>query len=90
MRSASFFACFVSTGSGVPGTMGMPLASAARRAADLSPITSIACGEGPMNVRPASATAAANWARSDRKPYPGWIRVARERRAASRIASIDR
>ena len=90
MRSACFLACFASTGSGVPGTIGMPLASAARRAAALSPIISIACGGGPTNVSPASPTASAKWARSDRKPYPGWIRVAFARRAASRIASIDR
>ena len=68
IRSACFLACFASTGSGVPGTIGMPLASAARLAAALSPIVSIASGGGPMNVMPASPTALANPARSDRKP----------------------
>ena len=49
-------------------------ASAARRAAALSPMVSIACADGPTNVRPASVTASANCARSDRNPYPGWTK----------------
>ena len=90
IRSACLRAARRSTGCAVPGTIGIPLASAARRAAALSPMISIASGVGPMNVRPASTTAAAKLPRSARKPYPGWTIVAFERRAASRIASIDR
>ena len=90
MRSACRLALRRSTGSGVPGTIGIPAASAARRAAALSPIVSIAPADGPTNVRPASVTSWANRARSDRKPYPGWTIVAFACRAASRMASIDR
>ncbi len=68
MRSASAGARSRVTGSGVPGTMGTPTRSAARRAADLSPIISIASAGGPMNVKPESATALAKCARSDRNP----------------------
>ena len=91
MRSACFLACFASTGSGVPGTIGMPLASAARRAAALSPIVSIASGDGPTNVRPASATASGELRRAPRgSRIPGARGWPSARRAASRIASIDR
>ena len=38
-----------------PGTTGTPLAIAAARPAILSPISSIASGDGPMNVSPCSA-----------------------------------
>ena len=68
MRSASAGACSIVTGSGVPGTIGTPTRSAARRAADLSPIISIASAGGPMKVNPESATARAKCARSDRNP----------------------
>ena len=43
-----------------PGTTGTPAAIMRRRASTLSPIASIASGEGPMNVSPASRTARAN------------------------------
>ena len=59
MRSASTDASWIAIGSGVPGTIGTPTSSAARRAAALSPISSIASAGGPMNVWPASATARA-------------------------------
>ena len=59
-RSACFFAWRMSTGSGVPGTIGTPLRSAIWRAAALSPIISIASADGPTNVNPASFTASAN------------------------------
>ena len=68
MRSACLRAVRRSTGSEVPGTIGIPLASAARRAAALSPIISMASALGPTKVIPASVTAAANWARSARNP----------------------
>ncbi len=45
---------------------------------------------GPTKTSPASSTARANAARSDRKPYPGWIASAPVARAASTIASIRR
>ncbi len=67
-RGASFLAWAMSTGSRVPGTIGMPAASAKRRAADLSPICSIAEALGPTNVNPASSTAWAKCARSARNP----------------------
>ena len=89
-RSACFLAWRMSTGSGVPGTIGTPLRSATRRAAALSPMISIASADGPTNVNPASAVACAKCARSARNPYPGWMNVARDLRAASRMAPIDR
>jgi BirA family biotin operon repressor/biotin-[acetyl-CoA-carboxylase] ligase len=89
-RAASFFAFARSTGSRVPGTIGMPAASAIFRASALSPIASIAGAVGPTNVMPASSTACANCARSARKPYPGCTRVAFDLRATSTMRSIDR
>ena len=65
---ACAFAWSMSTGSAVPGTIGIPAASAMRRAADLSPIVSIAAAGGPTKVSPASVTAAAKAARSARNP----------------------
>ena len=88
--AASFFARARSTGSRVPGTIGIPAASATRRAAALSPIVAIASGVGPTNPSPASSTACANWARSAKNPYPGCTSVAFDFRAASMIRSIER
>ena len=51
-----------------PGTHGTPASIMRRLAAALLPIAAIACGVGPMKVRPASMTAWANAAFSDRKP----------------------
>ena len=56
------------TGSAVPGTWGAFTFSAMCRAATLSPSWAIAAGGGPIHVRPASITAAANSAFSERKP----------------------
>jgi len=56
----------------------------------LSPITSIASGDGPMKTMPASAQARANSAFSARNPNPGWIACAPVRCAASSTRSIDR
>ena len=50
------------------GTTGTPAATAISRAASLRPICSITCADGPTSTRPASSTARANAARSDRKP----------------------
>ena len=52
----------------LPGTKGTPRFFTVSRAVILSPIASMASGEGPMKVIPASAQAAANSARSERKP----------------------
>jgi hypothetical protein len=48
--------------------MGTPATIAARRALVFDPITSIASGVGPMKIKPAAFTAAANSAFSARKP----------------------
>src|SRR5207245_1449140 len=45
---------------------------------------------GPMKVSPASATASANGARSERKPYPGWTAWQSVARAASRSLATSR
>jgi len=56
------------TGPGVPGARGAPTFSATWRAVTLSPSASIASGEGPIQIIPASITARANSAFSARKP----------------------
>lgn len=53
---------------GVPATRGRLPRWAMWRAATLSPRSRMACGGGPIQVRPASRTAWANSAFSDRKP----------------------
>ena len=82
--SASF------TGSLVPGTSGAPTLVAMCRACTLSPRAMIASGEGPIQVRPASSTACAKSAFSERKPYPGWTASAPDCFAASMILSMTR
>ncbi len=56
------------TGSGVPGTRGAWARAAMWRAVTLSPRSRIDCGLGPIQIRPASITAWAKSAFSDRKP----------------------
>ena len=56
------------TGSFVPATSGAPAFWAMCRAETLSPSFSIAAGGGPIQVSPASMTAWAKSARSERKP----------------------
>jgi len=56
------------TGSGVPGTSGAPARSAMCRAVTLSPRSRMACGDGPIQVSPASRTACAKSAFSERNP----------------------
>ena len=63
MRSES-----VSPGREMPGTVGTPRADTAALAAILSPIVSIAAAGGPMKIRPASSSARANAAFSERNP----------------------
>ena len=58
----------VATGSVVPGTIGTPASAISSRARVFEPIASIADAGGPMNVIPASSSAAANAAFSARKP----------------------
>ncbi len=56
------------TGSGVPGTRGAPARCAMCLALTLSPSASMADGGGPIQTSPASMTAWANSAFSDRNP----------------------
>ncbi len=60
--SASF------TGSGVPGTSGALARAAMWRAVTLSPRSRIDCGLGPIQISPASITACAKSAFSERNP----------------------
>ena len=48
------------------------------------------CGLGPIQISPASMTACAKSAFSERNPYPGWIAFAPDFAAASRIFSKTR
>ena len=68
IRSAAATTSSSSPSTSVPGTTGTPASCMIARAVTLSPIFSIASGCGPMNVTPAARHAAANGARSDRKP----------------------
>ena len=52
----------------MPGTIGIPASRAARRASIFDPKRAITSADGPTNVRPASAQAAAKSAFSERKP----------------------
>ena len=54
--------------SSVDGSVGTPASIAIRLAASLSPIASITVGDGPTHTKPASRTAAAKLAFSERKP----------------------
>ena len=54
-----------------PGTSGSPASAALRLALTLSPMSSIDSGRGPTKARSLSSQAAANSARSARKPQPG-------------------
>src|SRR5947208_1998705 len=90
-RSASLFACtWSATGRVEPGTIGTPAACMRRRASVLSPIARMAVAGGPMKVSPASATASANGARSEKKPYPGWTAWQSVARAASRSLATSK
>ena len=50
------------------GSTGTPAAAMSRLASTLEPIAAIAAGGGPIQTSPASSTACANSAFSDRKP----------------------
>ncbi len=50
----------------------------------------MAAGGGPIQVSPASRTAWANSAFSDRNPYPGWIASAPESAAARSTLAMSR
>jgi hypothetical protein len=54
-----------------PGTTGTPAAFIRSREGTFSPIASIAAGGGPIQTSPASRTARANAAFSERNPNPG-------------------
>ncbi len=60
----------------MPGTTGTPAASIRCRDSVLLPMAPIENGFGPTHVRPASITACANAAFSERNPKPGWSIVA--------------
>src|SRR2546425_2694387 len=73
-RAASGRACtWSASGRVLPGTIGTPAACMRRRASVLSPMARMAAAGGPTKLSPACTTASANGARSERKPYPGWI-----------------
>ena len=57
-----------STGPSVPGTKGAPARTAISRAVTLLPSVRMTSAVGPIQVRPASVTAWAKSAFSDRKP----------------------
>src|SRR5258708_1709434 len=59
------------TGSALPAATGTPAPAIRLRALILSPICSIASGDGPIQTRPASITRWANEAVSARDPHPG-------------------
>lgn len=82
-------AAVTAAGSG-SGSTGTPAAAISRLASILEPIASTASGGGPIQVSPASRTARANAAFSDRNPYPGWTASAPAARAASMIRSPRR
>ena len=52
----------------MPGTTGVPALVATSRAVSLSPIFSMASGGGPIQVKPASITARAKSAFSEKNP----------------------
>ncbi len=56
----------------------------------MSPRSRIACGGGPIQVSPASITAWANSAFSDKNPYPGWTASAPESFAAASTLAMSR
>ena len=59
---------YVFAGPSLPGRMGTPAFFAVSRATALSPMSRMASGVGPMNVRPHSRAISANAAFSARKP----------------------
>jgi hypothetical protein len=69
---------------------GTPASAISFLAASFSPIARIDSGFGPTQTSPASITACANSAFSERKPYPGWIASAPVSRAAAMIFSPTR
>src|SRR4051812_26311960 len=73
-----------------PGSKGKPARWMAWRARVFEPTSSIDSGVGPINTIPLSRQARANAARSDKKPYPGWIASAPQRLATSMIFEMFR
>ena len=70
-----------------PGMTGTPAAFIVILAVILSPIISIALGDGPIQLIPALITASAKSARSDKNPKPGCIASAPCDAAIARICS---
>ena len=77
------------TESVMPGTGATWARSAVARALILSPRASMASGEGPTQVIPASMMERAKSASSDRNPYPGWMASAPVVRASSSSAAAS-
>ncbi len=77
-------------GSSDDGSVGTPAPTAMRLAASLSPIDSMTSGVGPTQAMPASVTARAKPAFSDRNPSPGWTASAPAARAAATTATASR
>ena len=57
----------------LPGVTGTPARFMISRARDLSPMSRMFSGDGPMNVIPQSSQISAKCAFSDKNPKPGWI-----------------
>jgi hypothetical protein len=72
------------------GSVGTPASDIRRLAVSLTPIAAMAAGGGPTQVSPASTTARAKAAFSDRNPYPGCTASAPEARQAASSRSTAR
>ena len=81
---------YTRSGSVQVGSIGTPESASSDLASIFEPITAITFAGGPTQVSPASVTAAAKSAFSERKPYPGWIASAPVLRAAAMIRSPRR
>ena len=87
---AASAASFPASSASAEGARGTQCFSAKARAFCLSPISSMASASGPTQISPASFTARAKRAFSDRKPKPGWMASAPADFAAAMIWSMSR
>ncbi len=88
--SASAPACSTFSTLSLPGITGMPAARMVRRAMSLSPMRASTPDGGPMKTILHSSHRAANFAFSERNPYPGWMAPAPVASAAEMIAVMFR
>ena len=79
-----------STGPSLPGTVVTWALRTVSLATDLSPISLIDFDLGPMNLMLHDSHCSANFAFSERKPYPGWIASTSAISAALMIRSARR